>query len=53
MFRCEIMLRALREDDRQKKITGIKKKKYLFSLILMAALCSPSSRAEENTFCQL
>ncbi|EIH2098157.1 type II secretion system secretin GspD, partial [Escherichia coli] len=44
------MLRALREDDRQKKITGIKKKKYLFSLILMAALCSPSSRAEENTF---
>ena len=50
MFRCEIMLRALREDDRQKKITGIKKKKYLFSLILMAALCSPSSRAEENTF---
>ncbi|WCQ52676.1 type II secretion system secretin GspD [Escherichia coli] len=33
-----------------KKITGIKKKKYLFSLILMAALCSPSSRAEENTF---
>ncbi len=50
MFRCEIMLRALREDDRQKKITGIKKKKYLLSLILMAALCSPSSRAEENTF---
>lgn len=50
MFRCEIMLRALCEDDRQKKITGIKKKKYLFSLILMAALCSPSSRAEENTF---
>ncbi|HDX9864077.1 TPA: type II secretion system secretin GspD [Escherichia coli] len=44
------MLRALREDDRQKKITGIKKKKYLLSLILMAALCSPSSRAEENTF---
>ncbi|EKD0816435.1 type II secretion system secretin GspD [Escherichia coli] len=44
------MLRALCEDDRQKKITGIKKKKYLFSLILMAALCSPSSRAEENTF---
>ncbi|HDS2788152.1 TPA: type II secretion system secretin GspD [Escherichia coli] len=33
-----------------KKITGIKKKKYLLSLILMAALCSPSSRAEENTF---
>ncbi len=50
MFRCEIMLRARREDDRQKKITGIKKKKYLLSLILMAALCSPSSRAEENTF---
>ncbi|HBA7462246.1 TPA: type II secretion system secretin GspD, partial [Escherichia coli] len=44
------MLRARREDDRQKKITGIKKKKYLLSLILMAALCSPSSRAEENTF---
>ncbi|HAK5293719.1 TPA: type II secretion system secretin GspD [Salmonella enterica] len=44
------MLRARREADRQKKITGIKKKKYLLSLILMAALCSPSSRAEENTF---
>ncbi len=50
MFRCEIMLRARREDDRQKKITVIKKKKYLLSLILMAALCSPSSQAEENTF---
>lgn len=50
MFRCEIMLRARREDDRQRKITSIKKKKYLLSLILMAALCSPSSRAEENTF---
>ncbi|HAG1892135.1 TPA: type II secretion system secretin GspD [Salmonella enterica] len=44
------MLRARCEDDRQRKITGIKKKKYLLSLILMAALCSPSSRAEENTF---
>ncbi|EDV7203271.1 type II secretion system protein GspD [Salmonella enterica subsp. enterica serovar Bredeney] len=44
------MLRARREDDRQRKITSIKKKKYLLSLILMAALCSPSSRAEENTF---
>lgn len=50
MFRCEIMLHARREDDRQRKITSIKKKKYLLSLILMAALCSPSSRAEENTF---
>lgn len=50
MFRREIMLRARCEDDRQRKITGIKKKKYLLSLILMAALCSPSSRAEENTF---
>ncbi|EBH8768123.1 type II secretion system secretin GspD [Salmonella enterica] len=44
------MLRARCEDGRQRKITGIKKKKYLLSLILMAALCSPSSRAEENTF---
>ena len=50
MFRCEIMLHARRENDRQKNITGIKKKKYLLSLILMAALCSSSSRAEENTF---
>ncbi len=50
MFRREIMLRARCEDGRQRKITGIKKKKYLLSLILMAALCSPSSRAEENTF---
>lgn len=32
------------------KIIGIKKKKYLLSLILMAALCSPYSCAEENTF---
>lgn len=32
------------------KIIGIKKKKYLLSLILMAALCSPYSRAEVNTF---
>ncbi|EFL9656780.1 type II secretion system secretin GspD [Escherichia coli] len=44
------MLHARRENDRQKNITGIKKKKYLLSLILMAALCSSSSRAEENTF---
>ncbi len=50
MFRCEIMLHARRENDRQKNITGIKKKKYLLSLILMAALCSSSSLAEENTF---
>ncbi|GAB5124691.1 type II secretion system secretin GspD [Escherichia coli] len=50
MFRCEIMLHARRENDRQKNITGIKKKKYLLSLILMAVLCSSSSRAEENTF---
>ncbi|ELB8002737.1 type II secretion system secretin GspD [Escherichia coli] len=44
------MLHARRENDRQKNITGIKKKKYLLSLILMAALCSSSSLAEENTF---
>ncbi|EFF9449101.1 type II secretion system secretin GspD [Escherichia coli] len=44
------MLRARCEDDRQKKTTGIKKKKYLLSLILMTALCGPSSRAEVNTF---
>ncbi|EGK3327907.1 type II secretion system secretin GspD [Escherichia coli] len=44
------MLHARRENDRQKNITGIKKKKYLLSLILMAVLCSSSSRAEENTF---
>ncbi|WP_371133909.1 type II secretion system secretin GspD [Escherichia coli] len=43
------MLRIQCEENRQ-KITGIKKKKYLLSLILLTALCSMPSRAEENTF---
>nr|WP_218071860.1 type II secretion system secretin GspD [Escherichia coli] len=49
MFWRKIMLRIQCEENRQ-KITGIKKKKYLLSLILLTALCSMPSRAEENTF---
>ncbi|ELO5003629.1 type II secretion system protein GspD, partial [Escherichia coli] len=50
MFRREIRLCARYNDDRIKKLTGIKKKIYLLPLILAAVLCSPGARAEDITF---